>query len=587
MERGAFRFGPFELDLRSRELRNGPHRVRLQEQPFEILRLLLERPGKVVTREDLRQRLWPEGTFVDFEHSLNAAVKRLRAVLGDAAEHPRFVETLPRRGYRFMAKVEADSEPGRPDPSPRVRLAVLPFSNLSEDSSQEFFSDGLTEEMIAQLGTLCRGTVGVVARWSSMAFKGSVQRAREIGELLRVDYLLEGSVRREGDRVRITARLVETTGETHLWSETYDRPTTDYLAVQADVAARTARSLALELMPDAADVQARAPNAAAHQAYLKGRYYWNKADDDAIGQAIAYFAQALQMAPTFGAAHAALARAHIARGTYYEGVPRDAVAAGRASATQALDLDRRSSEAYVALADATRILDWNWSAAETAYAHALAVNPSSECAHRSYAVMLTALGRHTEAVREVTRASELDPLCLVTGSAAAWLHYAAGDHAAAMDHCRYTLDLDPQCVSARRLLGAAYLLSGRDEEAVTELEKAVALAGDDAVALTWLAHAKAVTGDRRAALALVARVEALAPGRYVSGYHLGLAYAGLANHDAAFEALDRAWLDRDPALAGIAVEPRFSPVRTDARYERLLDRIHIPAAPARRRVTSP
>src|ERR671919_326634 len=160
MERGSFRFGPFELDLRSRELRNGPSRIRLQEQPFEILRLLLERPGKVVTREEL----------------------------GDAAERPRFVETLPRRGYRFMASVDADNEPDRPDSSPRIRLAVLPFSNLSEDSSQEFFSDGLTEEMIAQLGTLCRGTVGVVARWSSMAFKGSVQRAREIGELLRVDY---------------------------------------------------------------------------------------------------------------------------------------------------------------------------------------------------------------------------------------------------------------------------------------------------------------------------------------------------------------------------------------------------------------
>lgn len=229
------RFGSFELDVRSRELRNGSARVRLQEQPFEILCMMLKRAGDVVTREELRHRLWPEGTFVDFEHSLNAAVKRLRAALGDDAENPRFVETLPRRGYRFIAALDAgESRAPRVEKPPsvhRARLAVLPFSNLSHIGTQDYFTDGLTEEMVSQLGELCRGRIGVLARWSSMAFKGTSMRARDIGEALDAGYLLEGSVRRDGDRVRITARLVEAASETHLWSETYERDLTDCLSV--------------------------------------------------------------------------------------------------------------------------------------------------------------------------------------------------------------------------------------------------------------------------------------------------------------------------------------------------------------------
>lgn len=253
------RVGTFELDVRSRELRDGSTRVRLQEQPFEILRLMLERPGDVVTRDELQRRLWPEGTFVDFEHSINAAIKRLRTALGDAADQPKFVETVPRRGYRFIAATQdagvAAKTTGRVV-SPRLRLVVLPFSNLSDDSSQEYFSDGLTEELIAQLGPLCRGKVGIIARWSSMFYKGSLQRAREIGEALQANYLLEGSARREGSRVRITARLVEAATEAHLWSETYERTVSDWLSVQADVAGRVARSLIKELVPDVRHVAA-------------------------------------------------------------------------------------------------------------------------------------------------------------------------------------------------------------------------------------------------------------------------------------------------------------------------------------------
>ena len=244
------RFGSFELQVRSRELRNGATRIRMQKQPFEILLMMLERPGTLVTRDELRERLWPQGTYVDFEHSLNAAVKRLRNALGDEADNPRFVETLPRRGYRFIGVLTDDRDPHLPTRA-TIRLAVLPFVNLSEGSKSKngHFADGLTEEIIAQLGQLCGDRIGIISRYSSMAFKEGGGRVRDIGEALRASYLLEGSVRREGDRARITARLVETADETHLWVETYEARLTDCLSIQKDVAGRIARSLAMELMP--------------------------------------------------------------------------------------------------------------------------------------------------------------------------------------------------------------------------------------------------------------------------------------------------------------------------------------------------
>jgi TolB-like protein/tetratricopeptide (TPR) repeat protein len=572
------RFGSFELDVRLRELRKGETRVRLQEQPFEILRLMLERPGDVVTREQLRQRLWPDGTYVDFEHSLNAAVKRLRAALGDDADNPRFVETLPRRGYRFIAPLAVSAEPRvsvEAAARPHVRVAVLPFSNLTEDPAQEFFSDGLTEEMISQLGRMCGGRFGVIARWSSMLFKRTSLRAREIAEALQVNYLVEGSVRHEGERVRITTRLVAADTETTIWSDTCERHLTDCLSVQADVAARIAFSLARELIPEQRSTRHTRCEPAAYQEYLKGRYCWNKPFDEGLNDAIAFYERSIAAAPSFGAAHAALARALVARAEYYGEPPRQVLQAARDCAVRALDIDRGLHEAWVALADIRRMHDFDWAAAESAYTDALAVNPSAVSAHRTYAAMLSTVGRHAEAIRESDRAIEMDPLCLAVGTTAAWVRYLAGDYDASIDHSRNTIDMDPACLTARRLLGAAYLQAGRATEALAELQSAASLAAGDPVLLAWLAHAYAATGSRPEATALIARVERLDAACYVSPYHLALAHVGVGSLDAAFALLEQAWLDRDPALSNVHVDPRFESLRADPRYGGLVARLRI------------
>jgi TolB-like protein len=566
------RFGSFELHVRSRELQSGATCVRLQEQPFEILLMMLQRPGDVITRDELRQRLWPQGTFVDFEHSLNAAVKRLRSALGDDADNPRFVETLPRRGYRFIGALTPEPA-SQPQVRPKVRLAVLPFLDLSECSEHGYFADGLTEEMIAQLGQLCKSRIGVISRYSSMVFKESNRRAREIGEALQADYLLEGSARREGDRVRITARLVETASETHLWVETYESYLTDYLSVQTDVAARVARSLAMELIPDEPHpAQPVSSDPSAYQDYLKGRYYWNMLADQGVEPALVHFDQAIRLDPSFALAHVGMARVQLLKAEYYGTTPRQILEAARQSVKRALDLDSKLFEAHLALGDVRRMLEWDWRGAEKAYSDAIVLNPSHEAAHRSYGLLLAALGRADEALRESDRACEMDPLCVVVNAGGnAWVRYLVGDYAGAVARSREAVAMEPGYLVAHRVLAAAYLRSKRESDAITVLENAVAGSGEDPVTLAWLAHARAVTGRREVAVDLVNRLHCLAGKRHLPSYHLALALVGMGDLDGALTALEQATVDADPGLVNLKVEPRFEPLRSDGRYSRLIE----------------
>ncbi len=465
-------FGAFELDVNARELRTANGRVRLQEQPFVILQMLLERRGQVVTREELRQRLWPAGTFVDFEHSLNAAIKRLRAALGDDADTPRFIETVPRRGYRFLAGDEADEpSPVRTDHH-RVRIAVLPFTELGEGLQHDYFGHAFTDEMISQLGRRCRGRLGVISSHSSRAFRNTTATAREIGATLRADYLLEGSIRHNGERVRITARLVETASDTHLWVETHEQAITDWLSAQTDIATRIARSLAMELdAEDPASVHG-SRDAGAYQSYLKGRYHWHRIADTGHAEALVCFQDAVARDPSFAAAHAGVAIIEAMGAIYYREVPLHALRRAHQAATLALQLDTTIAEAHFAIGEVRRMLLWDAPGARAAYTTAISLNSSFESARSGYARLLASLGNFAQAIRQAELARELDPRCLTANAISAWVRYLAGDYDAAVDLCRHTLEMDDSHLGARVLLGSALMAADSPKEALRVLESA-------------------------------------------------------------------------------------------------------------------
>lgn len=581
--REGFQFGRFVLDVRARELHKDGTRIRLQDQPFDVLIMLLEQPGEVLTREALRRRLWPDGTFVDFEHGVNAAVKRLRATINDRADKPRFIETLHRLGYRFIAPVERlESGTASPDGAAtsdvrrsgaKARLAVLPFQDLGVEEGPAYFSEGLTEEMIIQLGRRCLSHLAVVARASSILATRRAETVGAIRHVLGVDYVLQGSVRRYESRVRISATLVEARGETQVWADTYERDLSDCFQVQAEVASCIAHALALELRPGPpGESRIGTRHREAHQVYLKGRYHWNKAGADGVPQAISYYEQALALDPGFAAAHAALGRAYVTAAEEYLREPRLALESGRAAACRALDLDRTESDAHLTLGEVRKSLDWDWTRAEEAYRVALAFNPSNEGAYRLYGLFLAARQRTAEALVASDRACTLDPLCLVVNTSAAWVRYLSGDHEEAIDRCRHTLDMDEGHVPAHRLLAAALLQTGRADEAIAQLEGLPAERGD-ALSLAWLIHMLSTGGERTRATALLDQLHGLAADRYVSPYHLALAYTGLGESDRAVALLSDACDRRDPSVIYLAVEPRFERLRSHPQYRALVDRI--------------
>jgi TolB-like protein/Tfp pilus assembly protein PilF len=572
-----FRFGRFEIDSRTRELRKDGVRLRLQDQPFSVLALMLEHPGELLTRDELRDRLWPEGTFVDFEHGLNAAIKRLRAVLGDSAERPRFIETLHRRGYRFIAKVERVNGHGAyPVPAAgddRRRLAVLPFITLGEAAVPESFAGGLTEELVTQLGRICCDRLGIIARSSAMRVQRTDRTAREIGSALRAQYLLEGTVRTDANRVRITAQLIEAANETQLWADSFQHPLSDSLLVQSDVATHIVRGVAVELLPDRAPTVSTATrNLAAYQAFLKGRYHWNRPGDEGLRECLAFYQQALTIDPQFANAHGALARATATAAEYYVLDAREAYDAAEAAASRALALDPSVSEAYTALAEVRRGRDWNWSAAEEAFRRALTINPSNEGARRLYGMFLTALGRTSEATVMLDSACELDPLCLVSNTGAAWIRYIVGDYAEAIDRCRHTIDMAPDFAASHRLLAAAYVQLGDARSGIRHLESMTSIHADPPT-LGCLAHAYAVNGDRARAFEVLAELDRLSDRRYVSRYYRALACTGLGDFDQAFALLSCACDHRDPAMMQLSTDPRLIPLRADARFDELTGRL--------------
>jgi Tfp pilus assembly protein PilF len=401
--------------------------------------------------------------------------------------------------------------------------------------------------------------------------------AREIGAALRAQYLLEGTVRTEANRVRITAQLIEAQGETQLWAESYDRPLADCLLVQSDVATQIVRAVAVELLPDRAPTpSAGTRNVDAHQAFLKGRYYWNRPGEEGLRECLTFYQQALTLDPRFADALGALARATVAAAEYYVHAPREAVDAAEAAASRALALDPSQSEAYTALAEVRRGRDWNWDGADEAFRRALTINPSNEGARRLYGVFLASRGQTSQAAVMTDVACELDPLCLVSNTGAAWVRYVTGDYAEVIDRCRHTIDMAADFPAPHRLLAAALVQMGDAKAGVRHLESASSTHWEPAT-LAWLAHATAVSGDTPRALSILDRLETMSHDRYVSRYHWALAWTGVGDVDRALATLSCACEERDPALMLLTTEPRFLALRQDPRYAVLAGRLGLDA----------
>ena len=609
-------FGIFQLDLKARELHKAGVKVKLQEQPFRVLALLVDRAGQVVTREELQQKVWPTDVYVGFDQGLNNAIKKLRDALGDSADSPRFIETVERHGYRFVAPIGA--VPGRPS-EPRfhvgsrmlrntaligltttfliaalaywawqgsamhagpsdenVILAVLPFDNLSRDPDQEFFSDGLTEEMIAQLGKLNPKRLTVIARGSVAKYKGSRLAVDQIGKELHADYLLEGSVRRASDRLRITVQLIRVRDQTDLWAESYDRELKDVLSLQDSVARTIANQIHITLTPGQ---QARLARGAildpeAYEAYLKGRYYWNKRTADGLQKALIYFQEAINRDPAYGAAYSGLADCNSGLAWHGFKSPAEALPKAYAAALKAIEIDPQSAEAHASLG---LVLNhrWDWAGAEAEFRHALQLDPRYANAHHWYGDNLSVKGRHDEAMLEAKQALELDPLNLMIGTWMGLRYYLARKYDLAIEQGRNTVELDANFAAAHLLLGETYVQMGMPEQGLSELQTAASLSGNSPLYLAQVAIALAAAGRNTEALRIIAQLQTTADTRYVSPYGLAQIYAALNDKEQTFKWLQLAYDDGAVWLSYLAVDPVFDGFRSDQRFQDLLRRIRL------------
>jgi TolB-like protein/DNA-binding winged helix-turn-helix (wHTH) protein/Tfp pilus assembly protein PilF len=651
--KAVLRFDSFELDLESGELRKAGQPIHLTGQPFRLLALLAGRAGHVLDREHIRQELWGADTFVDFDQGVNFCIKQIRVALGDDAKNPRYIETLPRRGYRFLGRPEVEGEgkpkaapssavveftngSGRPPvadgeqataapsvlvegpagPSPssrhgtllvalavvalaaaalagwlgwrkqtavpapagRIMLAVLPFDNMSGDREQDYLSEGMTEEMITQLGRLDPDGLGVIARTSAMKYRYDDKDLEEIGRELGVSYLLTGSVRPAGQRIRINAQLIKVSDRTNMWAGSYEREFRDLLSVQAEVATAIAQEIRIRLTSREQQrlAQFRPVNSQAYQAYLKGRFFWNKRSAEKVRKAIEYFEQAISADPAYAAAHAGLADCYTALGHYGAAPPAAAYPRARAAALRALEIDEQLAEAHAALAAIKTHYDWDWPGAEREYKRAIRLNPSYASAYQWYATYLAVMGRSDEAARQDARALELDPLSPLISTTTGLHLYFARQYRQAIDQHRKALELEPEFALARLNLGRAYLGAGMFPQAVVEFEKAVQFSDRSPAMLAALAQAYGFTGQADKAQGLLKELIERSKTTYISPYDIALVYVGLRDKDQAFAWLQKALEEHSTALIYLRMHPWADGLRSDPRFQDLLGRLRLP-----------
>lgn len=563
------RFGAFELDLRAGELRKQGTKIRLQDQPFQVLQALLKQPGQVVTREELQRQIWPADTFVDFDHGLNNAIKRLRETLSDEAETPRYIETIPRRGYRFIGSIERHI-------ARFPSLAVLPLENLSHDPEQEYFAEGLTEALTTTLAKI--GDLRVVSRLSAVLYKGMRKSLREIAQELEVDAVVEGTVLRVGRRVRITAQLIDAKSETHLWAESYERDLRNVLALQADVARAIAREVEVRLTPheEAQLSQARPVDPEAYEAYLKGRYYWSRRTREGAGKAAHYFQQAISKDPGFAAALAGLADCLSALGCYSIVAPVDGCGKAKLLALQALEMDRSLAEPHTSIAWVAMWYDYDFKAAERGFERAIELNPRYATAHSQFGFYLGVMGRFEEAFTEVKRALRLDPLASVIQWVLGCVYWMARRYEEAIEQFSKTLEFDPAFAWAHLQLAWAYMGKSDYEPAITNAKKATELLPDSIVLLGMLGEAYAAAGYQDEAHGILNQLQEHSKQQYVTPYVLARIYAALGQKEDSLQWLETSYQTRAAWTALVKIDPQLDGLRSDARFQGLMRRLKFP-----------
>jgi TolB-like protein len=579
----VLRFDMFELDIRAGELRKRGIKLRLQGQPLQVLAALLKHPGDLVTREELRAEIWTADTFVDFDHSLHNVIARLREVLGDSAETPRYIETLPRRGYRFIERVdEVKPETIKPPPShnrkfdPRriKAVAVLPLEDLSDDPGHDYFADSMTEALITSLAKI--KALRVISRTSAMQYRGARKSLPQIARELNVDAVIEGTVLRSGERVRITAQLIHATSDQHLWAESYER---DFSGTFCPYRAKSQRQVANEvrivLTPEelARLGSARQVNPEAHESYLKGRYHWNKRTEESVKNALSYFRRAIDNDPTYAEAYAGLADSYNILGYYNSLPPVEAYPKGKAAALKALELDNSLAEAHATLGVVKRDFEWDWSGAADEFQRAIELNPGCVEAYHWRGTLLSMLGHHGEALDEKTRALAIDPLSVVIRTDLARVFYFSRDYDQSVSQYQAALDMDLNFSSAHLWLAQVYEQKGLFEQAIEELKTGMRLSGDSTFALARLGHGYAMAGQKDEAHAVLNELNALSGQRYVSPDDVAMVHVGLQENDEAFAWLQRAFEQRSLWLGYLNVEPQLDPLRSDQRFEELIRRV--------------
>jgi TolB-like protein len=593
---GIVRFGSYEVDLRAGQLLKHGVRINLRDQSFQVLAVLLEHAGEVVTREELRRRLWHDDVFVDFENNLNTAVARLRGALCDPSDRPHFIETLPRRGYRFIARAaEAPTLP-QPAPASRARLVVLPFVNLSGDPAQEYFSDAMTDEIITALASLAPEKLAVIARTTAMHYKGSHKDVARIGRELEVDYLVEGGIRRAEDRVAVNVQLIQTRGQAHLFARKYEAELCDIFRMQSSVAQDIATHI--DAPGVAEEVQRRLTwprsrrqptgNLVAYNEYIQGRYLAERLIPEEMAKAKQHFEDAIGRDPDFALAHMALADLYTWLG--YKGYmrPRDAYAIGFPYAQRAAEIDDTLAEAHAVLAEYHKQLDYDWPAAEREMARALELNRTSPFVRFCHAlVILMPHNRMDEAVAELEGALESDPLAVGTRCWLGIMLLLARDYDRGIDAARLMLELEPNSCWPPFIIGIAYRqkyfeesLRGNvrpdfAEKAIAGHRRAVELAPGADHLLAWLGFALGVCGRKTEARGVLQQFQRSE--RYILPTNFAHVHLGLGEIDAAFEWFDRAVEEHDQNMMPILSYAHFDPLRADPRFAALLRKMKLEA----------